>query len=90
MRGFGGKPRGHLLLKDGGANGAGLRADLGVGNQREWSDFTGAVAGLAVSLEDGLNVAVEGWRGGRESSRRECERECRSGSVGRPGVRART
>ncbi len=57
-----GKPRRHFAFGGGIGDGAGERAGLGVGHQLHRADFAGAVAALAMLLEDGQDVAIERGR----------------------------
>ena len=71
-----GKPRRHFAFGGGIGDGASEGARLRVGHQWHGADFAGAVAALAVLLQDRENVAIE--RGGRDNA---CD-----GSVGGCGV----
>ena len=59
-----GEPGRHFLGDYGGLDGFGPGAGAFVGEERHRGGFAGAVAGLAVALEDRLDVFVEGLGGG--------------------------
>ena len=57
-----GKPRRHFALGGGIGDGATEGARLCVGHQLHWADFTGAVAALAMLLQDGQDIAIKRGR----------------------------
>lgn len=65
------EPGRHLLGDDSGLDRLGPGARLLVGQQRHGGDFAWPMALLAVLLEDGKNVFIEGDRGIRSSQGRD-------------------
>jgi len=59
-----GKPRRHGFVGYGRGDGAGEGLRLRVGDERHRSDLAGAMADLAVVLEDREDVAIKGGRRG--------------------------
>jgi hypothetical protein len=58
-----GEPWRHFALGDGIGDGASEGAGLGVRHELHRADFSGAMATLAMLLQDGQNVAIEGGSG---------------------------
>src|SRR5579864_5849953 len=58
-----GKPRRHLTALDVNSSGRRPVLRLRIGHQREWRDLARTMARLAMLLQDGKSVPVEGWWG---------------------------